>query len=93
MKLTVFVAVTFLLSTGAIALAQTPAGTKIVPGSKAYIEKMDGFENYLAAAFAKKKVQLAPVAERDQADYVISGTSEDKTAGWAKIVFYEQHSF
>ena len=31
MKLTVFVAVTFLLSTGAIALAQTPAGTKIVP--------------------------------------------------------------
>ena len=54
---------------------------------------MDGFENYLAAAFAKKKVQLAPVAERDQADYVISGTSEDKTAGWAKIVFYEQHSF
>jgi hypothetical protein len=48
---------------------------------------MDGFENYLAAAFAKKKVQLVLVADKDKADYVISGTSEDKKAGWAKIIF------
>ena len=63
------------------------AANRIVPGAKVYIEKMGGFENYLAAAFAKKKVQLIPVADIDQADYVISGTSEDKKAGWAKIVF------
>jgi hypothetical protein len=61
--------------------------TKPVAGSKVYIEKMDGFENYLAAAFAKKKVQLVLVADKDQADYIISGVSEDKKAGWAKIVF------
>ena len=64
-----------------------PIPTKPVAGSKVYIEKMDGFENYLAAAFAKKKVQLIVVMDKDQADYIITGTSEDKKAGWAKIVF------
>jgi hypothetical protein len=63
------------------------ASTRIVPGSKVYLEKMNGFENYLAAALAKKKVQLVLVSNQDQADYVIAGTSEDKKAGWAKIVF------
>lgn len=66
----------------------TPATTKIVPNSKVYIAPMEnGFESYLMAAFRKKKVQLFPVAEKDQADYVITGTSVDKKAGWAKIVF------
>ena len=55
----------------------TPASMKIVPGSKVYIAPMDGFENYLAAAFGKKKVQLVPVADQNLADYVISGTSVD----------------
>ncbi len=61
--------------------------TKVVPGSKVYIENMGGFESYLAAAFTKKKVQLVLVADKDQADYVVSGNSEDKKAGWAKIIF------
>jgi hypothetical protein len=65
----------------------TAISTKIVPGSKVYITPMDGFENYLAAAFGKKKVQLIPVGDKDLADYVITGTSLDKKAGWAKIVF------
>ena len=60
---------------------------KIIPGSTVYITPMDGFESYLAAAIGKKKVQLVPVMEKDQADYVINGTSLDKKAGWAKIVF------
>jgi len=67
--------------------AAAPLSTKIVPGSKVYIEKMDGFENYLTAGFAKKKVQLVPIADKEQADYIISGSSIDKKAGWAKIVF------
>ncbi len=67
--------------------AAAPASTKIVAGSKVFIEKMDGFETYLAAAFAKKKVNLVPVTDKEQADYIISGNSEDKKAGWAKIVF------
>jgi len=61
--------------------------TKIMPGSKVYVTPMDGFENYLAAALGKKKVQLIPVMDKDLADYVITGTSLDKKAGWAKIVF------
>jgi len=61
--------------------------TKIIAGSKVYITPMDGFDNYLAAAFGKKKVQLVPVIDKEQADYVITGTSLDKKAGWAKIVF------
>jgi len=67
--------------------AADPASLKIVPNSKVFIAPMDGFEIYLAAAFRKKNVQLLPVADKDQADYVISGTSVDKKAGWAKIVF------
>ncbi|HEY2461426.1 MAG TPA: hypothetical protein VGI16_11485 [Candidatus Acidoferrum sp.] len=65
----------------------TPESMKIVPGSRVYISPMDGFEIYMAAALGKKKVPLIPVADQSQADYVISGTSIDKKAGWAKIVF------
>jgi hypothetical protein len=61
--------------------------TKIVPGSRVFIVPMDGFENYMAAAIHKKKVPLVTVGDRDHADYVITGTSVDKKAGWAKIVF------
>jgi hypothetical protein len=75
------------LPTPAAPTSPTPISTKIVPGSRVYIAPMDGFENYLAAALGKKKVQLVPVMEKDQADYVITGTSLDKKAGWAKIVF------
>ena len=74
-------------STPAAPPLATPVNTKIIPGSTVYITPMDGFETYLAAAIGKKKVQLAPVMEKEQADYVISGTSLDKKAGWAKIVF------
>jgi hypothetical protein len=72
----------------ATATVLTPATTKVMPNSKVYIAPMDnGFESYLMAAFRKKKVQLLPVAEKEQADYVMTGTSVDKKAGWAKIVF------
>src|ERR1700722_14646154 len=69
------------------AASRAPVPTRLIAGTTVYIEKMDGFENYLAAAFAKKKVQLVLVTDRDKADYILSGTSEDKKAGWAKIVF------
>ena len=69
------------------AAAVQPVSTKIAPGSRVFITPMEGFENYLAAAIAKKKVPLVPVADKEHADYVITGTSVDKKAGWAKIVF------
>ncbi|HZP31876.1 MAG TPA: hypothetical protein VFB23_00840 [Candidatus Acidoferrales bacterium] len=65
--------------------AQKP--TTLPPGSTVYIEPMDGFENYLSAALMKKKVQLTVVADRDAADFVITGTAQHEKAGWAKIAF------
>src|SRR5882724_11673072 len=73
--------------TPAATVSPEPISTKIVPGSRVYITPMEGFENYLAAALGKKKVPLVPVADKEHADYVITGTSLDKKAGWAKIVF------
>jgi len=56
-------------------------------GSKVYIEPIDGFENYLAAALQKKKVQLMVVADRQAADFIITGTAQHEKAGWAKVAF------
>jgi len=64
-----------------------PIPTKIVAGSKVFIEDMGGFEKHLTAAFLKRKVQLVLVADKNQADYVISGTSKEKMSEWAKDVF------
>jgi len=72
--------------------ANQPISTKIIPGSRVFIEPMNGFENYLMAAFGKKKVQLVAVADKDQADYVITGTSDEKKAGWAKVISGQVHS-
>ena len=68
-------------------LPATAENLKVTPGAKVYIAPMDGFENYLVAAFGKKKVELVPVFDQSRADYVITGTSVDKKAGWAKIAF------
>ncbi|MGC1186325.1 MAG: SH3 domain-containing protein [Candidatus Acidiferrales bacterium] len=62
------------------------APVEVVPNS-VFIAPMGGFETYLAAAFETKKVPLTVVADKTRAMYVISGTSEDKKAGWAKIAF------
>lgn len=45
------------------------------------------FESYLAAALRKKGVPLVIVTVRDDADFIIEGTSEKKKAGWAKTIF------
>ena len=59
-------------------------------GSKVYvnhIQGLHGFENYLVAAFKKKKVDLVVVADRSQADFEITGFADHTRAGWAKIIF------
>jgi len=60
---------------------------QIAPGSKVYIEPMNGFETYMAAAIEKKKVPLIVVSDETVADYVITGNAEHQKAGWAKVVF------
>jgi hypothetical protein len=61
-----------------------PHGSKVYVN---YIQGMNGFENYLVAAFKKKKVDLLVVTDRAQADFEITGYAEHKRAGWAKIIF------
>ncbi len=75
-------------TTAATAAALNPS--YIPHGSKVYvnyIQGMNGFENYLVAAFKKKKVDLLVVTDRAQADFEITGYAEHKKAGWAKIIF------
>jgi hypothetical protein len=64
-----------------------PADTRIPRNSRVYIAPIDGFEQYLAAAFRKKSVPLVIVVDRDQADFEITGTHQEKEAGWAKMIF------
>jgi len=59
---------------------------KIPAGSKVYIAPMDGFESYLKAAIAKKKVPLEIVDQREMAEYEITGVSASKKASAAKIL-------
>ncbi len=70
--------------------ASTPISTRIISGSTVFISPMEGFENYLAAAFQKKGVPLVPVGSEEQATYVLKGTSEEKKPGAAKIIFMGQ---
>ena len=70
--------------------AQPSDPTFIPPGSRVYVNRIQGmeaFENYLVSAFKKKKVDLLVVADRSQADFEIKGYSESQKAGWAKIIF------
>jgi 3D (Asp-Asp-Asp) domain-containing protein len=72
------------------ALATTLDPSYIPHGSRVYvnyIQGMNGFENYLVAAFKKKKVDLLVVTDRAQADFEITGYAEHQKAGWAKIIF------
>jgi hypothetical protein len=77
----------FLITT-AYGIADSVSNTRIPAGAKIYLNTMpDGFETYLADAIKKKNLPLEIVAEKNQADFEITGTSESKKAGAAKILF------
>jgi hypothetical protein len=59
----------------------------ISSGSQVFIEPMGGFETYLSAALQKKHVPLTIITSKERADFVITGASDTKKAGWAKIIF------
>jgi hypothetical protein len=69
------------------AIPTDPTDTRIPRNSKVYMAPMDGFEQYLAAAFRKKSVPLLIVVDRDQADFEITGTHEKNEAVWANSIF------
>jgi hypothetical protein len=68
--------------------ATAPATNKKIPAnSKVFLVPMGGFEEDLRAAFKAKKVPMVLVADKDQADYEITGTAESQKAGVAKKIF------
>jgi hypothetical protein len=87
MKKRTAILVLILSIVGSVSAVYAQTILNLPPGCKVYIEPMDGFENYLAAALQKKKVQVAVVANREAADFVITGTAQHEKAGWAKVAF------
>lgn len=55
-------------------------------GATVYIEPMNGYENYLAAAFAKKHVPLAIVSDRNRAQYLITSTIAERPPNSPAVV-------
>jgi glucose/arabinose dehydrogenase len=66
---------------------------KIPANAKVYLAPMSGFEQDLKTAIEKKKVPVVLVAERDKADYEITGTSDTEKASTAKkVIMWNWHS-
>jgi hypothetical protein len=66
--------------------AQEPVDKTIPKDAKVFVAFMNGFETQLIAALEKKKVPVKVVADRETADFEITGTAETKKAGVAKIL-------
>jgi hypothetical protein len=72
-----------LLGISVVASAQAP---QIKSGATVYIEPMGGYETYLAAAIAKKKVPLIVVADKSKADYLITSSVSHHTPSQPAVV-------
>lgn len=70
-----------------------PQDSSLIPrGSKVFIQPMGGYETFIAAAFANKKVPVVVVTDRNAADFEVTGSSESQKAGWAKMLLTRQSS-
>lgn len=72
-----------LLSVSSIAFAQAP---QIKSGATVYIEPMEGYETYLAAAIAKKRVPLIVLADKSKAEYIITSSVSHQTPSQPAVV-------
>jgi len=75
------------VSTALAGEKNAPPSQKIPKGAKVFVAPIaGGYDTYLKDAIAKKKVPVEIVANRDQADYEITGTAESQKASTAKKV-------
>ncbi|MGA1983313.1 MAG: hypothetical protein ABSG84_12710 [Acidobacteriaceae bacterium] len=72
-----------LLAFSTTGIAQT---LQLKNGSAVYIEPMDGYETYLAAAIAKKQVPLIVVADKTKADFIITSTVSQRAPSQPAVV-------
>ena len=76
-----------LTAVSGLAQDNSKADKAIPAGSKIFVNSMkDDFDKDLIAAIQAKKVPVEVVTEKEKADFEISGTSESKKAGAAKIL-------
>ena len=75
------------VSTALAGEKNAPPSQKIPKGAEVFVAPIEGgYDTYLKDAIAKKKVPVEIVANRDQADYEITGTAESEKASTAKKV-------
>jgi len=76
------------------AAGQATAGKVIPAKAKVFIAAMpDGFDLYLKDAIEKKKVPVEIVADKDKADFMMTGHSETQKASTAKkVIMWDWHS-
>jgi hypothetical protein len=95
MRQLIGIAVLCLIAASPFALSAVDAPTAAIPpGAKVFIAPMeDGFDQYLKAAFASKKVPLTIVENKSDAAFEISGHSETQKATAAKkVIMLDWHS-
>ncbi len=64
---------------------------KTIPsGSKLCIEGEQGFDTFLTAALAKKKVPVSVVDDCGRADFKIAAATQSDKASWSRVVFLGQ---
>lgn len=82
---------TIMLFWGAVVLFGGDPAPKAIPqGSKLCIEGEEGFDTFLAAALAKKRVPVFVVSDCSKADFKISAATQSEKASWSRIVFSGQ---
>jgi hypothetical protein len=81
---TIAIMKTFLGSIAAFAcltLVSSAIAETVPAESKLYIDRMNGFENYISAAILGKKIPIIVVTDRAQADYLVTGSWRESNGG------------
>jgi hypothetical protein len=86
MKRMMFFVLAVCAALSSAAVLSADEAMQIPKGSRVFIAPMEGFETYLSAALMKKEVPVSIVANKEQADFEITGNSETQKAGWAKTI-------
>jgi hypothetical protein len=77
----------FFILLASVAVFGQETGKAVPAGAKVFVNPInDEFDSALLAAFKAKKVPIEIVTEKNAADFEITGTSETKKAGAAKIL-------
>jgi PEGA domain len=84
MRSSLAVALCLLMARFAAAIETAP------PSANVYIDSMNGFGSFLAAAFKTKDVPMTVVADRRQADFELTGAAESGDASLSKSILLSQ---